>query len=152
MATLDSIAKDLKSMRKMLRRILGDIDDPTGEKKEARARNNGFNKPQVVSAALRTFLHLGPDEMVSRSQVTKSVNAYVTEKNLKNGKVIVPDEALKTLLQVPEGVQVTFLNLQKYLNQHYVKTEAEPVKIPETPVVETEKKASRPKVAKKTAA
>jgi upstream activation factor subunit UAF30 len=149
MATLDSLSldiaalqKDMKSLRKMLRKVLGDIDDPTGEKKEARAKNNGFNKPQVVTPALKSFLKLGADEMISRSQVTKAVNAYVTEKELKKGQNITLDAALQSLLNPPDGTQVTFLNIQKFLNQHYVKQDKvePPPKAPEKP--------QRPKVKK----
>jgi chromatin remodeling complex protein RSC6 len=131
----------------MIRKVLGDIEDPTGEKKAARAQNNGFNKPQQVTEALHTFLNLPAGEMISRSAVTKAVNAYVTEKALKQGQNITLDETLKALLSVPADTQVTFLNIQKYLNQHYIK--------PEKPVAEkkpeAEKKpaAARPKVAKK---
>jgi len=151
MATLDSLAldiaavqKDLKALRKAVRKVLGDIEDPTGEKKEARAKNNGFNKPQVVSPAMRSFLNLGPDEMISRSQVTKAVNAYVTEKDLKKGQNITLDSALQGLLSPPEGTQITFLNIQKFLNQHYVK-QVEPK--PEAPK-EVAEKPPRPKVKK----
>jgi chromatin remodeling complex protein RSC6 len=49
------------------------------------------------------------------------VNNYVKEKNLKNKHNITPDAALKKLLQVPETEQLTYFNLQKYLNRHYVK-------------------------------
>lgn len=158
MATLDSLAldiaavqKDIKALRKAVRKVLGDIEDPNGEKKAARAQNNGFNKPQVVTAALRSFLNLGPDEMISRSQVTKAVNAYVTEKELKKGQNITLDPALQALLSPPEGTQITFLNIQKFLNQHYVKQETAPKepKTPKTPVVAAEK-PPRPKVKKVT--
>jgi chromatin remodeling complex protein RSC6 len=37
--------------------------------------------------------------------------------------MIILDEKLIDLLQPPEGVQVTFLNIQKYLSPHYVKVE-----------------------------
>jgi upstream activation factor subunit UAF30 len=146
-ADVQALQKDLKSLRKMVRKVLGDIEDPTGEKKAARAQNNGFNKPQQVTEALHTFLQLPAGELISRSAVTKAVNAYVTEKALKQGQNITLDETLKALLSVPADTQVTFLNIQKYLNQHYIK--------PEKPVAEkkpeAEKKpaAARPKVAKK---
>jgi upstream activation factor subunit UAF30 len=161
MATLDSLAldiaavqKDLKALRKMVRKVIGDIEDPTGEKKEARTKNNGFNKPQVVTDALRSFLNLGADEMISRSQVTKAVNAYVTEKELKKGQNITLDAPLQALLSPPEGTRITFLNIQKFLNQHYVKQEKpappskEPKesKAPKEPV--TADKPARPKVKK----
>ena len=154
-ATLETIAadvqalqKDLKSLRKMVRKVLGDIEDPTGEKKATRAQNNGFNKPQQVTEALHKFLNLPAGELISRSAVTKAVNAYVTEKALKAGQNISLDETLKALLNVPDGTQVTFLNIQKYLNQHYIKAE-KPV-VEKKAAGEAEKKpvAARPKVAK----
>jgi upstream activation factor subunit UAF30 len=158
MATLDSLAldiaavqKDLKALRKMIRKVIGDIEDPTGEKKEARTKNNGFNKPQVVTDALRSFLKLGADEMISRSQVTRAVNAYVTEKELKKGQNITLDAPLQALLNPPADTQITFLNIQKFLNQHYVKQDkpAPPPKEPKEPAAD---KPPRPKVKKVAAA
>ena len=153
-ATLETIAadvqalqKDLKSLRKMVRKVLGDIEDPTGEKKAARAQNNGFNKPQQVTEALQKFLGLEVGATISRAQVTKAVNAYVTEKSLKAGQNITLDEPLKALLNPPADAQITFLNIQKYLNQHYIKVE-KPAVVKKA-ATEEEKKPARPKVAKK---
>jgi hypothetical protein len=155
-ATLETIAadvqalqKDLKSLRKMVRKVLGDIEDPTGEKKAARAQNNGFNKPQQVTEALQKFLGLEVGATISRAQVTKAVNSYVTEKSLKQGQLITLDEPLKALLNPPADAQITFLNIQKYLNQHYIKQE-KPAAAPKAAAAPTEeKKPARPKVAKK---
>ena len=157
-ATLETIAadvqalqKDLKSLRKMVRKVLGDIEDPTGEKKAARAQNNGFNKPQQVTEALQKFLGLEVGATISRAQVTKAVNGYVTEKALKQGQLITLDEPLKALLNPPADAQITFLNIQKYLNQHYIKQE-KPAAAPKAAApkaTEEEKKPARPKVAKK---
>jgi chromatin remodeling complex protein RSC6 len=55
------------------------------------------------------------------------MNEYVTEKGLKQGQNINLDAALKAILDPPADVQVTFLNIQKYINKHYIKTE-KPVK------------------------
>jgi chromatin remodeling complex protein RSC6 len=129
-AALDALAKEQRALRKDVRKIRQHIEDPNGEKQAARAQNNGFNKPLGVSDKLRTFLNLAADEKISRSQVTRKVNEYVEAKGLKNGQNISLDASLKDLLQVPEGVQVTFLNIQKYINPHYVKE----------PKPETEKK------------
>lgn len=152
--TLDDIAKELKALRKDVRKIRQHIEDPTGEKQAARTQNNGFNKPLDVSDKLRAFLTLGADEKISRSQVTRKVNEYVEAKGLKAGQNISLDAALQDILQVPEGVQVTFLNIQKYINPHYVKevkpeTEKKPrAKKADAPPAE---KKSRPKVEKKAA-
>jgi chromatin remodeling complex protein RSC6 len=58
--------------------------------------------------------------------VTKRVSAYANENNLKhpeNGRVIVLDDKLKALLSPPEGQEITFMNIQKYLSPHYIKEE-----------------------------
>ena len=125
-AALEAIAKEQRALHKDIRKIRQYIEDPTGEKHEARTKNNGFNKPLGVSEKLRAFLNLPADEKISRSQVTRKVNEYVEAKGLKAGQNISLDETLKDLLQVPEGVQVTFLNIQKYINPHYIKEEKPP--------------------------
>jgi upstream activation factor subunit UAF30 len=126
-AALEAIAKEQRSLRKDVRKIRQYIEDPTGEKQEARTKNNGFNKPLGVSEKLRAFLGLAVDEKISRSQVTRKVNEYVEAKGLKAGQNISLDATLQDILQVPEGIQVTFLNIQKYINPHYIKEEKPPV-------------------------
>jgi upstream activation factor subunit UAF30 len=157
--TLDDIAKELKALRKDVRKIRQHFEDPDGEKSKARAQNNGFNKPLDVSDKLRAFLTLPAGEKISRSQVTRRMNEYVEAKGLKAGQNISLDASLKDLLQVPEGTQVTFLNIQKYINPHYLKDPNAPVKKPRAPkaapaaaegapaAAPVEKK-SRPKVVK----
>lgn len=146
--TLELLSKELKALRKDVRKIRQHIEDPTGEKQAARAQNNGFNKPQKVTDELRAFLSLGADEMISRSQVTTRINGYVTEKGLKAGQLITLDESLKKLLHPPEGTQVTFLNIQKYINPHYVKEPKETKAPVATPAEPPKEKKSRPKVVK----
>lgn len=123
-----ALQAEIKALRKDLRRVKALLEDPTGEKSKARVSNNGFNKPLEVSDKLRAFLKLAADEKISRSQVTKRINEYVTLNNLKAGQVINLDATLKDLLTPPEGINVTFLNIQKYINHHYIKAEPAPKK------------------------
>lgn len=154
--TLDALMKELKATRKEIRKIRQHIEDPTGEKQEARAKNNGFNKPQKVTDALRGFLSLGPEELISRSQVSNHMNKYFEANGLKAGQKISLDDKLKVLLEVPEGTQLTFLNLQHYLSKHYIKDVVEkkprakkvPEAEPAAPAEAATPKKVRPKVAK----
>jgi len=156
--TLELIAKELKALRKDVRKIRQHIEDPSGEKAAVRAQNNGFNKPLDITPELRAFLALPEGEKISRSQVTRKVNEYVEQKGLKAGQNITLDATLQTLLHPPEGTQVTFLNIQKYINPHYIK-EVKPVvekkpkaeKAPVDPNAPPKEKKARPKVAKATA-
>lgn len=127
LAEIAAIRNDIKSLAKIVRKIRATQEDPTGEKIASRAKNNGFNREQKISEDLRKFLGLPEGQLVSRSQVTRAVNKYVKDNGLKhpdNGRVLVLDQKLKDLLKPPEGVQVTYLNLQKYLSPHYSKVDA----------------------------
>jgi upstream activation factor subunit UAF30 len=44
-------------------------------------------------------------------------------KHPDNGRILMLDDKLKNLLQPPADVQITFLNLQKYLSPHYTRVE-----------------------------
>ena len=162
MATLESVLAEIlalraevKNLTKLTRKVRSVQDDPNGEKASARSKTNGFNRPVMIDEELRTFLGLPEGEKIARSEVTKRINVYVKENGLKhpdNGRVIVMDEKLKALLNPPEDVQVTFLNLQRYIGPHYVKEsteEASPAEAPpaETPV-KTKKVVRRPVVRK----
>ena len=124
-----ALRADVKSLTKIVRKVNNTQEDPDGEKAKARAANNGFNRKQEITPKLREFIGLPEDELISRSEVTKFINKYITEKGLKhpdNGRQLILDDKLKELLKPPADVIVTYLNLQKYLSPHYVKKE--PVK------------------------
>ena len=152
---LSDIKSELKSLLKLVRKMRTKQEDPTGEKAKARATNNGFNRPIEVSEELKTFLNLAEGEVVSRSEVTRRINKYITENNLKhpdNGRVIILDDKLQSLLKPGDGVQVTFLNVQKYISPHYVKAAVteEPVTKTIEPVIVAKKitAVKRPAVKK----
>ena len=120
---LTALRAEVKSLTKLVRKVKAKQDDPDGTKAAERAKNNGFNRKQNISDKLRAFINLPTEELISRSEVTKAITKYITDNGLKhpeNGRVLIMDEKLRDLLQ-PGDVQVTFLNLQKFLSPHYVK-------------------------------
>lgn len=156
-----ALRKDMNALIKLVRKVHTFQEDPTGEKMKERTKNNGFNRPMIVSPELRAFFELGEEEMISRSAVTRRLNEYIKTNNLKhpdNGRIIILDDKLKALLHPPDGVQVTFLNVQKYLSPHYTKVTPEPVESVASHVVDAEseaevtspapKKVARPSVKK----
>jgi upstream activation factor subunit UAF30 len=126
LSEIAALRNDIKSLAKIVRKIKATQDDPTGEKSSNRAKNNGFNREQKISDKLREFLGLPEGKLISRSAVTRAINKYVKDNGLKhpdNGRVLVLDGKLRDLLEPPADVQVTFLNLQKYLSPHYTKVD-----------------------------
>jgi chromatin remodeling complex protein RSC6 len=55
--------------------------------------------------------------------VTKFITKYVSDNNLKNKHDINADAKLLKLLRLNKEDKLTYFNLQKYLNVHYLKTE-----------------------------
>jgi chromatin remodeling complex protein RSC6 len=87
------------------------------------ARISIFQIPTNISPALCAFMGRPAGSQESRSNVTKYITNYVKEKNLKNKHDINGDAALLKLLNLKKEDKLTYFNLQKYLNIHYIKTE-----------------------------
>ena len=86
------------------------------------AEPSGFQKPGKVSPELSKFLGLKKDELISRTNVTKRINAYCRENKLQlesDKRKIVPDAPLKKLLKMKAGDELTFFNLQTYMKKHF---------------------------------
>ena len=116
------VHREIKDARKRKRRA------PPAEGADAKPRQPSiFERPTKVTDELCLFLGKPKDTLMSRSEVTKAVNNYVKEKGLKNKHDIKPDAALKKLLAIGEGEPLTYFNLQRYLNRHYVKAVVAPV-------------------------
>lgn len=85
------------------------------------ARVSIFQIPTDISPALCAFMGRAAGSQESRSNVTKFITTYVKEKNLKNKHDITADAALLKLLNLTAEDKLTYFNLQKYLNVHYLK-------------------------------
>ena len=108
------VAKDQKAVQK---RVNGKRKRATGN-----SSPSGFSKPGPVSDELRTFLKLGKDELIARTDVTKRINAYCKEKGLQgkeDKRILLADKPLTKLLRIKKGDQLTFFNLQKYMKVHF---------------------------------
>jgi chromatin remodeling complex protein RSC6 len=89
---------------------------------------SGFVKPTKISDELADFLKVSHGTLMARTDVTRKINEYICEKNLKdgvNGRHIHPDALLSKLLKYDEaksqGQQLSYFNLQKYLAPHFIK-------------------------------
>ena len=113
------VHREIKDARKRKRRVR--TEGPDGEIKPVRL--SIFEIPTKLTDDLCAFLGKPKGSEMSRSNVTKAVTTYIKERNLKNKHDITPDAPLRKLLAVPTGEMLTYFNLQKYLNKHYIKAE-----------------------------
>lgn len=126
----ETVSAMLAQVKKLEKRVHREIKDARKRKRravpvegaEAKPRVLSiFERPTKVTEELCLFLGKPKETLMSRSEVTKAVNNYVKEKGLKNKHDIKPDGPLKKLLAIGEGEPLTYFNLQRYLNRHYIK-------------------------------
>jgi chromatin remodeling complex protein RSC6 len=92
---------------------------------EARKANNAFLKQKPLTPELAAFMGIKSTDKRSQTEVTKFISEYVKTHNCYDPtfkRRILPNAALAKLLRVDDKTEVTYLNLQKFLKVHFVKT------------------------------
>ena len=129
--TTGALVAELKRLEKRVAKLQKEADKRRRKSKkpvegeEVKPRKPSiFELPTPLSNDLCSFLALSNGSKESRSNVTKAITTYVKQHNLKIKHTITPDAKLKSLLGVKEGEVLTYFNLQRYLNPHYLKATA----------------------------
>ena len=124
-----SMKGDFKTLEKTIARELK-AAAKASSKRAKRAGNrqpSGFVKPTRISDELAKFLGKTVGTEMARTDVSKEINAYIRANNLQrpdNGRFIVPDAKLTTLLKLGKNDELSYFNLQRYMKPHFIKAEA----------------------------
>ena len=125
-ALLSSLKNDFKNIEKRWTKELK-VAQKSSSKKKKKSTNrqpSGFVKPTKISEELAVFLEKEIGSEMARTQVTREINNYIRAHNLQdsvNGRHINPDEKLAALLKIPDGENLTYFNLQRYMSPHFFK-------------------------------
>ena len=97
------------------------------ETPKAKKAPSGFAKPTKVTKELCAFMDKPEGTEIARTEVTKVLVNYIKTNNLQEQTAvsknkIVPDDKLRSLLglNVEEINDLTFFNIQKYMNKHFI--------------------------------
>ena len=121
--SLDEVNKEIKTFEKLINNFVKNYVKKETKPKKPR-KKSGFALPVTLSDALCEFMDCEKGTKRARTQITKYLNLYIDENNLKNPenkRIIVPDAKLRKLLgDEIEGVELTYFTIQKYMNKHFV--------------------------------
>ena len=116
--TLKVLEKNIKKQMKGLKK------DVIKNKIKCNRKPSGFAKPSKVTKELCEFMNKAEGSEIARTEVTRALVAYIKEnklENVGNSKIISPDDKLKVLLGLDDSQELTYFNIQKYMNKHFVK-------------------------------
>jgi len=121
-----SLKAEFKALEKRWSR---ELKNAQKSKKRAKRGGNrspsGFVKPTKISDELARFLEKPLGTEMARTEVTKEINNYIRANGLQdkdNGRKIIPDTKLSSLLKIDKGQELTYFNLQRYMSPHFPKT------------------------------
>jgi len=121
---LNLLNKQFKDLEKKTKKHVRKLESELRKKsKRTKKEPSGFAKPNKISNELCSFLKKPNGTEMARTEVTQHLIQYIKDKNLQNkqnGKFIIPDEKLIKLLDINEDTEITYFNLQSYMNKHFV--------------------------------
>jgi len=91
------------------------------EKKELKEKTLlGLSQPSILPDKLCDFIGVPHKTEMMRVDLTKEIHKYIRNNKLQdteNKKNIKPNKALLELLEIEEGIELTYFNIQSYLNK-----------------------------------
>ena len=136
---ISTLQKVVKNVEKDVTKELNNIKkNKKKEKTKTKRAPSGFAKPTKVTKELCEFMNKPEGSEIARTEVTKALVSYIKSNNLielgeATKNKIVPDEKLKNLLgiQCEEENELTYFNIQKYMNKHFYSKKNVLIIIPE---------------------
>jgi chromatin remodeling complex protein RSC6 len=130
----DAAGKAITALKKLDKRVARDIKEARKRRKSKKTEEAGasdkpkkpnvFENPNPISNALCDFFGRAHGSQMSRAEVTSEIAGYIKRNSLQNKHEIKPDTKLTGLLGLNEGDKLTYFNIQKYLNTHYLNNAA----------------------------
>ena len=121
---LMAVQQQIKILEKSVKKQINYFKRESNKNKNKGNRKpSGFAKPTKVTKELCIFLNKKEGTEIARTEVTKFLSTYIRLNNLQNKdnkKIILPDEKLKYLLGIYDNEELTYFNLQKYMNKHFL--------------------------------
>ena len=133
-ATWTTLRSEFRLLERQTARELKNAQKASQKKKRKVGNRapSGFVKPTLISNELAGFLGKPEGSEMARTDVTREINKYIRTNNLQdkeNGRKIIPDKKLTSLLKLKKGDELTYFNLQRYMSPHFAKASSSVVPV-----------------------
>lgn len=123
---ISSLKADFRALEKFYLREIKTAQKQSSKRKRKAGNRapSGFVKPTRISDDLAAFLEKPIGSEMARTEVTREINKYIRTNNLQdkeNGRKIIPDKKLSTLLVLTPEDHLTYFNLQRYMSKHFAR-------------------------------
>lgn len=122
--TITALSSQLKVLERVVRKNMKKLEKENKKNKNKGNRKaSGFAVPTKISTDLCKFMGVKEGTQLARTEVTKYIIQYIKDNDLPdkaNRKIIKPNTKLKSLLKTKKDDEVTYFNLQKYMNKHFI--------------------------------
>lgn len=128
-SSINKEVKELQALGKTLEKDFNAVVKVLSKNKSKTKTNenrtlSGFAMPSLLSDELYDFLKIEKGTLIPRKDVTKLINEYIKDNNLRNEedkRKILPDSSLKKIFNCGDEDIVTYFNLQTYMKHHFIK-------------------------------
>lgn len=129
----DEAVSAIKTLQRLQKRVAKEVKEAGRRRKRSRREGEDgapkekrptiFTTPVTLKDELCAFLGKAKGTQMTPAEVTKAFSAYVEAHKLKDaeaGHTIHPDAAMRKVLGVKDGEQLTYRNVQSFLYKLYV--------------------------------
>ena len=123
---ITTISTQLRSLEKNIKREVKQHKKEVIKKQQHKGsrKPSGFAAASTISIELCDFMGKEHGSSIARTDVTKFICSYINQQSLatsENKRVIKPDDKLKSLLATEDDTVVTYFNIQRFMNRHFIK-------------------------------
>ena len=122
---ITALSTQLKSLEKTVKKeIKQHKKDVSKKQSKGNRKPSGFAEASPISNDLCDFMGKDHGTQCARTDVTKFICNYIRLNSLTNNenkREIKPDNKLKSLLGTDDTTVITYFNIQRFMNRHFIK-------------------------------
>lgn len=122
---ISTLQNNMKELEKNTKKHIKTLEKEIKKRQpKTKKKPSGFAQPTNITSELCSFLDKPQGTKMARTEVTQYLIKYISDHKLQNDdnkKYICPDDKLSKLLNLSNDDELTYFNIQGYMNQHFMK-------------------------------